>query len=92
MCSNISGCVIVMSATCLLQIQLPGPLGMILTGMALANINGGHIIRGLPNTWSKELRAIALSIIFLRSGLELELKVPLLGCVFLTRFSGFLSI
>lgn len=48
---------------------------MILTGMALSNINGGHIIRGLPSSWSKELRAIALSIIFLRSGLELELKV-----------------
>lgn len=59
----------------MVQVQLPGPLGMILTGMALSNINEGHIIRGLPSTWSKELRAIALSVIFLRSGLELELKV-----------------
>ena len=54
---------------------MPAPLGMILTGMALTNINAGHIIRGLPATWSKEIRAIALSIIFLRSGLEIELKV-----------------
>ena len=58
-----------------IQVGLPGPLGMILTGIAIGNINSGHLVRGLPSSWSKELRAIALAIIFLRSGLELDLQV-----------------
>ena len=57
------------------QVGLPGPLGMILTGIAVGNINNGHLVKGLPASWSKELRAIALAIIFLRSGLELDLRV-----------------
>ncbi len=57
------------------QVGLPGPLGMILTGIAVGNINSGHLVKGLPASWSKELRAIALAIIFLRSGLELDLRV-----------------
>ena len=48
---------------------------MILTGIAVGNINNGHLVKGLPASWSKELRAIALAIIFLRSGLELDLRV-----------------
>ena len=50
---------------------------MLLSGMAASNINNGHLVRGLPASWSKEIRAIALSIIFLRSGLELDLRVSL---------------
>ena len=60
-----------------LQFSFPGVLGMLLSGMAASNINSGHLVRGLPATWSKEIRAIALSIIFLRSGLELDLRVSL---------------
>ena len=48
---------------------------MILVGIAIGNINNGHLVVGLPSSWSKELRAIALAIIFLRSGLELDLRV-----------------
>lgn len=59
----------------LVQVGLPGPLGMILVGIAIGNINNGHLVVGLPSSWSKELRAIALAIIFLRSGLELDLRV-----------------
>ena len=59
----------------LLQVQIPGPLGMILTGIAIGNINNGHLVRGLPASWSKELRAIALALIFLRSGLEIDMRV-----------------
>ncbi len=55
--------------------QLPGPLGMILVGIAVGNISKGNLVKGLPASWSKELRAIALAIIFLRSGLELDLRV-----------------
>ena len=58
-----------------LQVQIPGPLGMILVGIAVGNINNGHLVKGLPSSWSKELRAIALALIFLRSGLELDLRV-----------------
>lgn len=60
-----------------LQFSFPGVLGMLLSGMAASNINNGHLVRGLPASWSKEIRAIALSIIFLRSGLELDLRVSL---------------
>ena len=63
------------SASPVTQVGLPGPLGMILTGIAVGNINSGHLVKGLPASWSKELRAIALAIIFLRSGLELDLRV-----------------
>lgn len=48
---------------------------MILVGIAIGNINNGRLVEGLPASWSKELRAIALAIIFLRSGLELDLRV-----------------
>lgn len=48
---------------------------MIVVGIAIGNINNGHLVKGLPASWSKELRAIALAIIFLRSGLELDLRV-----------------
>ena len=48
---------------------------MIMVGIAIGNINNGHLVKGLPDSWSKELRAIALAIIFLRSGLELDLRV-----------------
>ncbi|KAL0035158.1 hypothetical protein WJX79_003931 [Trebouxia sp. C0005] len=57
------------------RVGLPGPLGMILTGIAVGNIKHGHLVKGLPASWSKELRAIALAIIFLRSGLELDLRI-----------------
>ena len=57
------------------QVHIPGPLGMILAGMALKNIRSGFIITGLRASWSKQLRGAALAIIFLRSGLELDLGV-----------------
>ncbi|KAL3133331.1 hypothetical protein ABBQ38_007206 [Trebouxia sp. C0009 RCD-2024] len=57
------------------RVGLPGPLGMIVVGIAIGNINSGHLVKGLPPSWSKELRAIALAIIFLRSGLELDLRI-----------------
>ncbi len=52
---------------------------MILSGILLRNVNGGVIISGLVPSWSKQIRAAALAIIFLRSGLEIDLDVsPLL--------------
>lgn len=48
---------------------------MILSGMLLRNVGGGIVIRGLKLSWSKQIRAAALAIIFLRSGLEIDLDV-----------------
>ena len=54
---------------------------MILSGMLLRNVGAGLAIRGLQAAWSSKIRAAALAIIFLRSGLEIDLQVrrPLLG-------------
>lgn len=57
------------------QFQIPGPLGMIVAGIILANIQNGYIIQGEKPSWTKEFRGIALAAIFLRSGLELDLGV-----------------
>lgn len=48
---------------------------MLVAGIILRNVNNGHVISGLRSSWTKEFRGIALSIIFLRSGLELDLGV-----------------
>ena len=50
---------------------------MILSGILLRNVNNGVIISGLVPSWSKQIRAAALAIIFLRSGLEIDLDVSL---------------
>ena len=48
---------------------------MILSGMMLRNVGTGIAIRGLQAAWSTKIRAAALAIIFLRSGLEIDLEV-----------------
>ncbi|BDA43853.1 Sodium/hydrogen exchanger 9B2 [Coccomyxa sp. Obi] len=57
------------------KLHFPGALGMILSGMLLRNVGGGIVIRGLRESWSKQIRAAALAIIFLRSGLEIDLEI-----------------
>ena len=64
----------------MLQLHFPGALAMILSGMLLRNVNDGVIISGLVPSWSKQIRAAALAIIFLRSGLEIDLDVRLRCC------------
>lgn len=59
----------------LLQINIPAPVGMICVGLFLRNVAGAVLITGLKPSWSKEIRAAALAMIFLRSGLELNLSV-----------------
>lgn len=58
-----------------LQVNIPAPVGMICVGLFLSNVAGAVLISGLKASWSKEIRAAALAIIFLRSGLELDLRV-----------------
>ncbi|EIE25667.1 hypothetical protein COCSUDRAFT_46326 [Coccomyxa subellipsoidea C-169] len=68
----------VVSGTCgyvVDKLHFPGALGMILSGMLLRNVGGGIVIRGLKASWSKQIRAAALAIIFLRSGLEIDLDI-----------------
>ncbi|CAK0757076.1 hypothetical protein CVIRNUC_002510 [Coccomyxa viridis] len=57
------------------KLHFPGALAMILSGMLLRNVNDGVIIAGLVPSWSKQIRAAALAIIFLRSGLEIDLDI-----------------
>lgn len=60
---------------------------MILSGMLLRNAGHGAAIKGLRPSWSKGIRAAALAVIFLRSGLEIDLQViPLLSALTLVPF------
>jgi NhaP-type Na+/H+ or K+/H+ antiporter len=56
-------------------INVPAPVGMICVGLFLRNAAGAVLITGLKPSWSKEIRGAALAMIFLRSGLELNLSV-----------------
>jgi hypothetical protein len=62
-----------------MQLYIPGALGMILSGVLLRNVGGGIVIAGLKASWSKQIRGAALAIIFLRSGLEIDLDVRYLS-------------
>ncbi len=57
------------------QLNIPAPVGMICVGLFLRNVSGAILITGLKKSWSKEIRGAALAMIFLRSGLELDLRV-----------------
>jgi hypothetical protein len=57
------------------QLTAPAPVGMLCAGLFLANVRGGVLIAGLRADWSREIRNASLSVIFLRSGLELDLAV-----------------
>lgn len=58
----------------LLQLRIPRVVGMLGTGLLLANVPGG-VIAAFPKRWGVQMRAAALGTIFLRCGLELEFKV-----------------
>jgi hypothetical protein len=48
---------------------------MLCAGLFLTNVHGGVLVSGLRADWSREIRNASLSVIFLRSGLELDLTV-----------------
>lgn len=56
-------------------VSIPAPIGMICVGLFLRNVSNAVLISGLKPSWSKEIRGAALAIIFLRSGLELDLQI-----------------
>ncbi len=62
------------------QVDIPAPVGMICAGLFLANVpssgpNQAILIQGLRKSWSNRVKEAALAIIFLRSGLEIDLEV-----------------
>ena len=54
-------------------LKLPGLLGMLLSGMILRNLPG-ELVEDLPKAWSGAIRSAGLSVILMRSGLELDLE------------------
>eukprot|EP00879_Flechtneria_rotunda_P028933 GHRR01031174.1.p1 GENE.GHRR01031174.1~~GHRR01031174.1.p1 ORF type:complete len:613 (+),score=115.99 GHRR01031174.1:727-2565(+) len=56
-----------------LQLRVPRVVGMLGTGILLANVPGG-VVAAFPAKWGVQFRAAALATIFLRCGLELEFK------------------
>ena len=59
-------------ATVASVVNVPPLLGMLLSGLLLRNVPGG-LVEALPNEWSSATRAAGLSVILMRSGLELDL-------------------
>ena len=53
-------------------LQLPSLLGMLLAGLLLTNIQAINVVQHIHQSWSVSLRNIALVVILLRSGLELD--------------------
>ena len=53
--------------------KLPSLLGMLLAGMVLRNLPG-DLVEDLPDGWSSAIRSAGLSVILMRSGLELDLN------------------
>lgn len=56
------------------QLRVPRVVGMLGSGLLLANVPGG-VVAAFPAKWGVQMRAAALATIFLRCGLELEFKV-----------------
>eukprot|EP00878_Enallax_costatus_P024159 GHUV01025756.1.p1 GENE.GHUV01025756.1~~GHUV01025756.1.p1 ORF type:complete len:597 (+),score=94.95 GHUV01025756.1:384-2174(+) len=54
-------------------LRIPRVVGMLGTGLLLANVPGG-VVAAFPKRWGVQMRAAALGTIFLRCGLELEFK------------------
>eukprot|EP00927_Polykrikos_kofoidii_P047827 TRINITY_DN4210_c0_g1_i1.p1 TRINITY_DN4210_c0_g1~~TRINITY_DN4210_c0_g1_i1.p1 ORF type:complete len:509 (-),score=71.10 TRINITY_DN4210_c0_g1_i1:563-2089(-) len=54
-------------------IHQPPLLGMLIAGILLRNIGSPSIVQPLPETWAAAVRVFGLSVILMRSGLELDL-------------------
>lgn len=57
------------------KIEVPALLGMLISGLVLKNLPGDPV-QNFPDSWGTTLRAFGLSLILMRSGLELD--VPML--------------
>ena len=54
--------------------SLPALLGMLIVGFLLRNVKQINIAKDIDDTWSSNLRQIALAVILLRSGLGLDIS------------------
>jgi hypothetical protein len=59
---------------CCKAYKVPPLLGNLITGIILRNLPG-DLVSGLPDTWSSIIRATGLSLILMRSGLELDVPM-----------------
>jgi NhaP-type Na+/H+ and K+/H+ antiporter len=53
-------------------VMLPSLFGMLLVGFVLRNVPGIDVAKDIDKQWSATLRSIALVVILIRSGLELD--------------------
>ena len=56
------------------NMSIPALLGMLISGIVLKNLPG-ELVDGLPDSWSAQFRALGLSLILMRSGLELDIPM-----------------
>lgn len=56
------------------KMGIPPLLGMLVSGIILKNIPGDPL-QGLPESWASHFRSFGLSLILLRSGLELDIPM-----------------
>ena len=81
------------------KVGMPPLLGMLLSGMILKNWKNisddfSDPVANLPDTWSEGIRAAGLSVILMRSGLELDIpqvKKAGLAAVRLTMLPGIIE-
>lgn len=72
------------------KLDIPPLLGMLISGILLKNFPG-YPVDGLPSTWSSTIRTFGLSLILIRSGLELDVPALIKAgwvCFRLTFFPG----
>eukprot|EP00928_Gymnodinium_smaydae_P079260 TRINITY_DN63230_c0_g1_i1.p1 TRINITY_DN63230_c0_g1~~TRINITY_DN63230_c0_g1_i1.p1 ORF type:complete len:588 (-),score=88.57 TRINITY_DN63230_c0_g1_i1:91-1854(-) len=72
-------------------IKQPPLLGMLLAGIVLRNVGSPSLVDSLPEEWGAAVRCFGLSVILMRSGLELDLgAIKRIGpaCVRLTVLPG----
>jgi len=72
-------------------ISQPPLLGMLIAGIVLRNIGSPSLVEPLPDEWATAVRVFGLSVILMRSGLELDLgAIKRIGpaCVRLTVAPG----
>jgi NhaP-type Na+/H+ or K+/H+ antiporter len=56
------------------KMSIPALLGMLISGILLKNLPDDPV-SGLPDSWSAQFRAFGLSLILMRSGLELDIPM-----------------
>lgn len=75
----------------MVAMKQPALLGMLIAGILLRNIGEPSLVEPLPDTWAGAVRVFGLSVILMRSGLELDLSaIKRIGaaCVRLTVLPG----